>query len=260
MFFKKRLSLEEKIQVAKLAHKKGTAHETLHPHFGGEYIRDLVYGANDGIITTFAVVAGVAGASLSSNVILILGFSNLLADGLAMAIGNYLGTKSEIEYAQSEREMEAWEIKHLPKEEVQEIRDIYKAKGFKGKDLEKAVKIITSDKKRWINEMMIAEHGLLPSDNSAPIKNGIATFIAFGLAGLMPLLPYLLAIYFSAISPFSFKLSIIMTAASLFIVGSLRTLITKKQPLIAGLEMLLVGAVAAVVAFTVGRFIDQSLL
>ena len=257
--FNKTPSLKQKIKVAKLAHKLGTAQEALHPRFGGTYIRDLVYGANDGIVTTFAVVAGAFGANLSSNVVLILGFSNLFADGLAMALGNYLGTKSEIQYAQSEKDIEAWEITHIPEEEKQEIRNIYKAKGFTGKDLDKAVQIITSDNDRWANEMMIAEHGLLPFDSKAPFKNGIATFTAFSLAGLMPLTPYLLGAIYPHLTFPSFHYSLIMAAISLFVVGSLRTLITKKSWFRSGIEMLFVGTLAATTAFFVGYFIDHTL-
>lgn len=233
--------------------------QTNRSHFGGTYIKDFVYGANDGIVTTFAVVAGSLGANLSSNIILILGFSNLLADGLAMAIGNYLGTKSEIEYVQSKRDLEAWEIKHLPDEEKQEIKNIYKAKGFQGKDLEKAVQIITSNQSRWIDEMMIIEHGLLPPDNAAPVKNGLATFLAFAFAGLTPLMPYLLSQFNSQLSIVNFQFSIAMTASALFIVGACRTFITKKGWFRSGLEMLFVGAIAATAAYTVGHFINQSL-
>ena len=255
-------SLEQKIKEVRAAHQKGHATEKYHATFGGTYIRDVVYGANDGIITTFAVVAGVAGANLSSNIVLILGFSNLLADGLAMAIGNYLGTKSEQEYIAKERKMEEWEIKHVPNCEIKEIRDIYKKKGFKGKSLTQMVDLVTSNKKLWVDTMMIDELGILPNDDQSPIKNGLATFLSFSIAGLFPLLPYVLFkvpnFKYSLINSFNF--SIVFTALALFTVGALRTFITKKHWLIAGFEMLFVGAIAAVVAYTTGHFIDQKLM
>lgn len=251
----KNKSLQQKIKEVRLAHKKGHATETYHATFGGSYIRDVVYGANDGIITTFAVVAGVAGAQLSSNIVLILGFANLLADGLAMAIGNYLGTKSEQEYVQKEREMEEWEIEHVPDCEIKEIRDIYKKKGFKGKSLTQMVDLVTSNKKLWVDTMMIDELGVLPDDDTSAFKNGLATFISFAIAGLFPLLPYLFQV-----PNLEFNLSITFTALALFSVGALRTFITKKHWLIAGLEMLFVGAIAAIVAYTTGYFIDQKLM
>lgn len=246
-------SLSAQIASAKKAHRQHRGFEYLHPRFAGTYIRDLVYGANDGIITTFAVVAGVAGASLSSAVVLILGFANLLADGLSMAIGNYLGTKSEQSYIKSERDMETWEVDHLPQEERQEVQKIYTAKGFTGKDLHRVVNIITADKNRWVNEMMVSELGLIPTlDHQAALKKGLATFIAFTTAGFMPLLPYILGIS-------SFIGSAAMTGLALFFVGSLRSLITRRHWLRSGLEMLSVGTLAALAAYLTGFLIKRSL-
>lgn len=89
-------------------------------------IEDFVYGATDGAVTIFAVVAGVVGASLSPSVILIMGFANLFADGLSMSIGNYLSQKTHSEYIQNQRKKEEWEIDNLTAQEEEEIRDIYK--------------------------------------------------------------------------------------------------------------------------------------
>lgn len=231
------------------AHHQHRVHELLHQSFGGTYIKDVVYGANDGIITTFAVVAGVAGASLSSTIVLVLGFANLLADGLAMALGNYLGTKSEADYINSEKAMESWEVDNLPQEETAEIRHIYKQKGFTGQDLDRAVNIITSDKTRWVNEMMVSELGLTPEFDAHPGKKGLATFIAFTLAGLMPLVPYILGAN-------NFTASAAMAGLALFCVGSLRTIITHRHWFRSGLEMLFVGGLAASAAYLVGLLIS----
>lgn len=246
------MKLQTKIAAAKAAHRQHRGYEYLHQRFGSTYIRDLVYGANDGIVTTFAVVAGVAGANLSSTVVLVLGFANLLADGLAMALGNYLGTKSEAAYITAERAMEAWEIDHLPQEETAEIREIYRQKGFSGKYLDRAVSIITADKTRWLNEMMTAELHLIPELDAHPAKKGLATFIAFTTAGFLPLTPYILG------AP-SFAASALMAGLALFGVGSLRTIITRRRPLRSGLEMLLVGGLAASAAYLVGFAIDRVL-
>ena len=110
-------------------------------------IEDFVYGATDGAVTTFAVVAGVVGAALSPSIILILGFANLFADGFSMAIGNYLGSKSQKEYMEKERRREEWEIDNLVEQEKQEIRDIYTKKGFKAELLDEIVNVITSSTK-----------------------------------------------------------------------------------------------------------------
>ena len=107
-------------------------------------IEEFVYGATDGAVTTFAVVAGVVGAGLSPSIILILGFANLFADGFSMAIGNYLGSKSQKEYIEKKRRREEWEIDNLVEQEKQEIKDIYTQKGFKAELLDEIVSVITS--------------------------------------------------------------------------------------------------------------------
>ena len=104
------------------ASRRAHDHRVPEPHRQehGKYVKSIVYGGLDGIITTFAVVAGVAGASLAAGIVLILGFANLLADGLSMAIGDFLSTKAENEYNTSERQREAWEVEHYPEGEKQE--------------------------------------------------------------------------------------------------------------------------------------------
>lgn len=118
---------------------------------------DAALGATDGIVTTFAVVAGATGAYLSPGIVLIMGFANLLADGFSMAVGNYLAARSQQEYWVEEREREAWEVEQLPAAEQEEIRRLYRRKGFEGEVLESIVKTITGDKQRWLDEMMREE-------------------------------------------------------------------------------------------------------
>jgi vacuolar iron transporter family protein len=117
-------------------------------------IEEFVYGATDGAVTTFAVVAGVVGAGLSPSIILILGFANLFADGFSMAVGNYLGAKSQKEFIEKKRRREEWEIDNLVEQEKQEIKDIYTQKGFKAELLNEIVNVITARRKVWIDTMM----------------------------------------------------------------------------------------------------------
>ena len=124
-------------------------------------LEDFVYGATDGAVTTFAVVAGVIGASLSPSIVLILGFANLFADGLSMAVGNYLAAKTRLEYIEKARRREEWEIDNIVEQEKQEIREIYTKKGFKEELLEEIVRIITSRRKVWVDTMMKEELGLI---------------------------------------------------------------------------------------------------
>jgi VIT1/CCC1 family predicted Fe2+/Mn2+ transporter len=164
-------------------------------HERASLLGSAVFAANDGLITTFAVVAGAFGASLDSGVIIILGFANLFADGFSMASGNYLGVKSGVEYEKSKK-----------------------------KDLH--------------------------SDHS-PIRHGVITFISFVLVGFIPLLPYVLKIEPVFIN------SGLALAGSLFFIGSLRAILSKRNFLKGGLEMLLIGGIAASVAYVVGFLLKK---
>jgi vacuolar iron transporter family protein len=163
------------------------------------HIGDLVFGANDGIITTFAVVSGVTGAALDPRVALVLGVANLVADGFAMGAGNYLGTRSEQDYQQ--------------------------------------------------NQGTPVREGRLHA-----VGHGAAIFGAFVIAGSVPLVPFLLLS-----GDWLFPASCAATGVALFVVGSLRTLVTRARWLVSGLEMLAVGAVAAAVAYGIGHALRQLL-
>lgn len=223
-----------------------------HRHSTGKYIGDFIYGANDGIITTFAVVAGAVGASLSPVVIIILGFANIFADGISMGVSNYLSIRSEHDYAKAQREKEEWEIEHLREIEIDEIREIFERKGFKGADLKKAIEVITSDKKVWVDTMMKDELRILEDEGENPIKHGLATFAAFSTVGIVPLLAYVIPGVLN-----TFWVAVFMGMASLFIVGALRSLVTAVSWFRGGLEMLSVGSGAATVAYFVGNFVEK---
>jgi VIT1/CCC1 family predicted Fe2+/Mn2+ transporter len=217
----------------------------------GKYLGDLVYGALDGMVTTFAVVSGVEGAKLSSTIVLILGFANLFGDGVSMALGNYLSTKSEQDYVKKERERESWEVDNVPDGEREEIRMIFRKKGFEGKDLDRAVKIITSDKKRWVDTMMHDELGL-DNEEKNPLKGSLATFFAFVIAGLIPILSFIIVSLIPGLAINTFFIAAILTAAALFIVGAMRSFVTGINWLRSGIEMLVVGSIAAGAAYLVG--------
>tara|TARA_B100000315_G_scaffold249177_1_gene280004 strand:+ start:1163 stop:1960 length:798 start_codon:yes stop_codon:yes gene_type:complete len=242
------------IEEVKKAHQTNNIRALeLHKH-EGTYVGDFVFGAIDGSITTFAVVSGVAGAALSANIVIILGLANLLADGFSMAVGNYLSSKSDMEFAQRERKRETWEVEHYPKGEIEEIRSIFRRKGFQGKQLENAVKTITSNKKVWVDTMMIEELNII-EEKTSPVKRGLVTFIAFGLVGVVPLIPYLISFFSEAVKQIVFPLSVILTFIAFFLVGSAKIYVTGKNWLKSGLETLLIGSAAAIIAYGIGFFL-----
>lgn len=216
-----------------------------------QHLADAVLGATDGIVTTFAVVAGATGAYLSPGVVLIMGFANLVADGFSMAVGNYLGARSQQEYWREERRREMWEIENLPEAEREEVRRLYRQKGFEGETLERAVETITSDQGRWVEEMMREELGIQEA-GVAPMMSGLVTFTAFVLAGFLPLFSYVMAFLTPSLTPHAFALSVALTAVALFGVGAARRFMTRRSWWRSGLEILAVGGLAAMCAFVVG--------
>lgn len=215
--------------------------------FIGKYIGDLVYGANDGIITTFAVIAGTTGAGFAPIITVVLSFANLFADGLSMGVSDFLGIKSEKYYADSIKAKESWEIKHDKPHAIAEIREVFASRGFTGADLDRAVKIVSSNKKAWLETMVRDEEGVIDDPRDDPRKHGFATFIAFVTVGFIPLFTYLIPLPFD-----KFTTAAVIGACTLFIVGALRTYVTAVSWLRGGLEMLIVGSITGIVAFTVG--------
>lgn len=245
------------------ATKEAHSHEAFDNHHqnggAGEYVGDMVYGALDGIVTTFAVVAGSAGAGLGVGVVLVLGFANLFADGLSMAVGNYLSLKSDKSYYKAERNREEWEVENYPEGEKEEVRQIYSRKGFTGENLEKIVELITSKKTVWVDAMMSEELGLMQSKKD-PVKAGLFTYAAFVVAGATPLLVFVLSFLYPVQRELMFPIAFALTFATIFAVGSLRSLVIAKHWLTAGLEMLLIGGITAVVAYGIGAFIGGLVL
>jgi|SRR3989344_517322 len=218
----------------------------------GTYIKDIVYGANDGIITTFAIVAGSFGADFSTKVILILGFANLLADGFSMAASNFLGSRSENDLFRKEKNRELDEVEKVPEKEKQEIREVFRHHNFSTGDSEKLVELVSHNKEFWVDFMMRYELGMNVPEEGSEWKSALLTFLAFVLAGSLPLLP------FAAFSfgDFAFLYSIIATASALFAVGAARYFVTHVNWIISGLEMLFVGGIAAGVSYFIGYIIS----
>ena len=212
------------------------------------YLRDWIYGGIDGSVTTFAVVTGVVGAHLSPAVIVIMGFANLVGDGFSMAASNFLGTKSEHDDVGRLEAIERRHIEVAPEGEREEVRQIYAAKGFAGADLERVVELITSDPDRWVRTMLTEEYGL-PLEPRSPWRAAAATFSAFAICGVVPLLPFLFGF------TNAFTISIILTLVVFFTIGSIKSMWSTASWWRSGISTLLVGGIAAALAYVVGVFL-----
>lgn len=237
-------------EESRRVHKKHLPEE--HQQEQGKYIKSVVYGGLDGIITTFAIVAGVAGASLSSGVVLILGFANLVADGLSMAIGDFLSTKAENEYNKAERDRETWEVENYPDGEKQEMVELYTNKGLSEEDAKTVVDIISKDKNVWVDVMMVEELGIIESDGS-PLKNALATFLSFSVFGFVPLLAYILSLFAAGLQDYAFVTACALTGLTLFALGAIKVRVTGGNWLVSGLETFIVGGITAAAAYGIGH-------
>jgi VIT1/CCC1 family predicted Fe2+/Mn2+ transporter len=214
------------------------------------YVRDWVYGGIDGAVTTFAVIAGVVGAELSTGTIIILGFANLFADGFSMAASNYSGTKTEVDDLSRLRLIERKHIANEPDGEREEVRQILTAKGLTGQSLEDAVSAITSNEETWIATMLADEYGQ-PQVVRSPFVSGLSTFAAFMICGLVPLLPYLFGV------EDGFRTALAMTATVFFVIGAMKSLWSPQPWWRSGLETLVIGLLASSVAYAVGHFLKS---
>jgi len=212
-------------------------------------LRDTVYGAIDGTVTTFAIVAGVAGAGLSPTVIIALGLANVLADGFSMAAANYSGTKAERDDIRRLRAMESRHIDLHPEGERAELRAILADKGLTGEVLEAATEAIAANRTKWIDTMMEGEYGLSSTDPH-PMRAAVATFLAFLAAGIVPLLPFLIGL------DGAFAVSAGLTGVVFFAIGALKARWSLTPWWRSGLETLVIGGVAASIAYVVGTLFE----
>jgi len=239
---REQLQAEHTVTAIKERLNQATAHS---------YLRDFVYGGIDGAVTTFAVVSGVAGAGLSSGVVIVLGMANLVGDGFSMAASNYLGSKADLQLLQQARATEEQHIAKYPEGEREEVRQILAAKGFTGQTLDKAVATITADEKLWVDTMLQEELGL-SLDRPNPVKAALVTFAAFVAIGVLPLVAFFVDYVLQRADTRPFLTSTILTGIAFFAVGAVKARFVADRWYWAGLETLSVGGIAAALAYAVG--------
>ncbi len=214
------------------------------------YLRDLVLGAIDGCVTTFAVVSGVAGAGLPTSVVVVLGVANLLADGFSMAVSNFQGIRAEQQMRERARRTEERHLDQVPEGEREEIRQIFARKGVAGDDLEQLVRILTSDRRLWVDTMLEQELGLSLAGPSA-WRAGAATFGAFVIVGLVPLLIFLCELL-AGPAAYPYFWSTLLTGGAFFAVGAVKGRFVERPWYRSGVETLGLGGLAAMLAYFVG--------
>lgn len=217
----------------------------------GRLVREVVFGINDGVISTVSFLFGVVGAFASHQVVLISGLAEVLAGTVSMFFGGYLSTKSQQEFFEHEIAREKREIEETPARERDEIRRIYGAKGFRDeKELDLVVERITADKKIWLKCMMEEELGLILESMDSPFKVGTVIGASFLVGGFIPLVPFIFLD-----TPSALKTSLVFTGAALFLLGGIKTTITRRSWIRSGLEVLFIGIFAATAGYLIGLFL-----
>jgi len=210
-------------------------------------IRDFVFGFGDGINTSLGLVAGVGGAEVSSNIIILAAIVAMFTGAKAMAVQNYLAVKSQRQILDSEIEREKWEMNNVPEAERKEIEDVYKAKGFTGQDLTKIVDKITSNKKVWLDTMLTEELKLNLEIVGSPLKSAFRMFGAFLVGGILPIIPYF---FLNGYVPLFVAIGVSLSAS--FIIGAIKSKIANISMLRGGLEMAGLGTGIALIGYGIG--------
>ncbi len=218
-----------------------------------QHISDAVLGGIDGCVTTFAVVSGTLGAGFPKSVALVLGVANLLADGFSMAISNYEAVKAHGEFVDSVVQIEEEHIDKVPAGEREEIRQIFRQKGFSGKVLEQITSTITQDRQLWVQTMLAEEYGI-QNISLNPWRSAMTTFTSFFVVGLVPLIPFLLP---QLAIKNQFILSACLACLMFFLIGMMKSLVFSKPVFLSGLRTLLTGGSAATIAFIAGYILRK---
>jgi VIT1/CCC1 family predicted Fe2+/Mn2+ transporter len=230
---------------------KDTTHKELHIK-ESNYIRDIILGFGDGINTSLGIVAGVGGALIAADVVILAALVGMFTGAKAMAVQNYLAVKSQREILESEIKREELEIKNMPNEERMEIENIYRAKGFEGEQLENIVEKITSNKDVWLKTMLTEELGLNLDILGSPLKGALVMFGSFLLGGILPILPYFVVKAGIISSITAIGIAIVISVFSSFIVGALKARMAKKNWIKGGIEMAGLGTGIALVGYGLG--------
>jgi VIT1/CCC1 family predicted Fe2+/Mn2+ transporter len=215
----------------------------------GSKLRDFILGWQDGLVNVLGLVLGIATATQSTKLILISGVVAASAEAISMAAVAYTSTKAEIDFYKSELEREKREVKDMPEIERKEIRDIYLRRGFRGRLLDAVVKKVTSNKRIWVENMMEDELKLSPVKDK-PIDAAMVVLVASIVSAIIPLIPFVFLPVLTAI-----VYTLVISVITLFIAGTIEARITCGDWKKRGAEMAIIGTLAAILGFIIGKLL-----
>jgi vacuolar iron transporter family protein len=214
------------------------------------YVRDLILGFNDGVVSVYGIVAGVAGAALSATTIGVVGTAAAVAGALSMGIGEYVSTKSQAQYYAAEANRERAHIRAYRTLELQELREMLRAKDYPDHLVEPLVQHVASDDDRFVDFMMREEFGVGKESDRSPVSAMLLVMAAFIVGAALPVLPFLLVPGGPALAA-----ATALSVGGLFAAGALKGRVSGLSPLRSGAEMALLGSLAAVVTYAVGSLV-----
>ena len=216
-------------------------------------IRELIFGAEDGLVSILGLVTGVAAGAASSAIVLLAGVAGALSGAISMAAGNYLGVKSHIEVLQRRLEEEEKSIREYPEHERAELVAYYRERGLTPEEIQTIVPAVERNRDFLMEEMAAHELGVSPSEFRNPAWKAFWIFAAYIIAAVFPVLPYALFPHDTALI-----ISITGTVLALFAVGAAKTIYTGLNPVKSGLEMLGIAALAGIAGYLAGRLVAPS--
>jgi VIT1/CCC1 family predicted Fe2+/Mn2+ transporter len=218
-----------------------------------QYMRDIILGVNDGLVSVFLLVAGVVGGGLGSRDVLLAGLAAAAAGAISMAAGEYIATKSQEEVFDSERELEIEHLQYHREHEKQEIRDMFGDMGLPGDDVEHIVEALDRDDDAFLKTMMALEFGVVDEERRSPYTAAALSGMLFLLGSLPSVIPF----FFVESTGLGLFIAAIGSGIALFIVGVLKTFVTRKSWLWAGTENVLIATAGAIVSYGVGSLYNS---
>ncbi len=221
--------------------------EEQHPH-GGDWLREIVFGLNDGLVTTLVFIIATSVVAQAHAALLLVVLSEVTAGGVSMALGGYLSARTERDILEYRIETERREIATEPEEERAELRDIYRRKGLTGALLERVIAHQTADHERWLNALVRDELGVVDEESVAPWRQGLQIGASFALGGLIPTVPVLLGLPLPWMQVAAYGL----TALTALALGAVKARYSLKGPLRNGLEFLAIVTAGTIAGAIIG--------
>jgi len=236
-------------------------HPERHKGSASNYIKSIIYGGLDGIVSVFVSVAAVSGGSYAVGLVLVLGLAKLIAGGVSMGVGDWLATDAEVDLAKRERQREEWEVDNYPEGEIEEMVQLYMKKGVSEEAAREIMQILVKHKKAFVDVMMAEELGIASdADQEVPWKHGVVNFTSFMVFGIVPLIAYIIILSLKPVVDFTsavFYVSIIVTALTAFGLGVLKGKLTGSSIWKSGIITVIFGAFTATIGWFVGWLLDD---